>query len=242
MTALAAVVRTDAKRLVRDPFLLYMVGYPWLLALILRELLPWLNETLADRITFSDYYPMAACLMALLVPNALGIVLGFQLLEEKDEGSLVAVAVTPMSLEPYFLYRTAVYALVSVPLVVVLHELLGVVALDRGVLAVVAVAAVPVVPLSALIIAAFAGNQVEGFAVMKGSGFLMLGPLVAYFIPRHWDLLMGILPTYWPIKAYFAAIEGPPGLFWAAVVVSLLYPPLCIVPLYRLFRRRAMAG
>jgi hypothetical protein len=57
-------------------------------------------------------------------------VLGFQLLEEKDEGSLVAVAVTPMSLDQYFLYRATLYALVSVPLVVVLHELLGVVALD----------------------------------------------------------------------------------------------------------------
>ncbi len=49
-----------------------------------------------------------ACLVALLVPNAMGIVLGFQLVEEKDEGSLLAVAVTPMSLEQYFLYRTTV--------------------------------------------------------------------------------------------------------------------------------------
>ena len=77
---------------------------------------------------------------------------------------------------------------------------------------------------------------------MKGSGFLLLGPLAAFFIPRHWDLLLGILPTYWPIKAYFAAIEGPPALFWTAAVVSLVYPPACAALLYRLFRRRAMAG
>jgi len=95
------------------------------LALLLQQVLPWLNQRLADRITLSDYYPVAACLVALLVPNAMGIVLGFQLVEEKDEGTLVAVAVTPMSLDQYFLYRAAVYALVSVPLVIVLHELLG---------------------------------------------------------------------------------------------------------------------
>ena len=132
MRGLAAVVRADTKRITRDPFLLFMVGYPWLLALVLRQVLPWLNERFADRITLSDYYPIATCLVALLVPNAMGIVLGFQLVEEKDEGSLVAVAVTPMSLDQYFLYRATLYALVSVPLVVVLHDLLGVVSLPLG--------------------------------------------------------------------------------------------------------------
>jgi fluoroquinolone transport system permease protein len=242
VTALAAVVRADARRITRDSFLLFMVGYSWLLALLLRELLPWLNRVLADRITLADYYPVAACLVALLVPNAMGIVLGFQLVEEKDEGSLVAVAVTPLSLDQYFTYRTAVYTLVSLPLVLVLHELLGVVELPPAQLVAVAVATTPTVPLMALVVAAFAGNQVEAFAVAKGSGFLFTGPLASFFIPRPWDLLVGILPTYWPVKAYFAAIEGPPGLFWLAVAVSLVYTSVIVAFLYRLFRRRAMSG
>lgn len=236
------MVRADTKRITRDPFLLFMFGYPWLLALLLREILPWLNERFADRITLSAYYPIAACLVALLIPNALGVVLGFQLVEEKDEGSLVAVAVTPMSLEQYFLYRATVYALVALPLVVVLHELLGAVRLAPGELAVVALVSAPIVPLMALIIAGFAGNQVEGFAVAKGSGFLFTGPLAAFFIPRQWDLLVGVLPTYWPIKAYFAAAEGTTVLFWLAAALSLLYPSACVVLLYRRFRLRAMAG
>jgi len=239
---LAAVVRADAKRITRDPFLLFMIGYPWLLALLLREVLPWLNQRFADRIALSDYYPIAACLVALLVPNVMGIVLGFQLVEEKDEGSLVAVAVTPMSLEQYFLYRSTVYALVSLPLVVALHELLGVVKLAPGELTLVALVSMPVVPLMALVLGSFAGNQVEAFAVAKGSGFLFTGPLAAFFIPRHWDALVGILPTYWPIKAYYAAAEGSSGWFWTAVVVSLFYCSLCVVLLYRRFRLRAMAG
>ena len=89
---------------------------------------------------------------------------------------------------------------------------------------------------------AFAGNQVEAFAVAKGSGLLFTGPLAAFFIPRQWDLLLGILPTYWPVKAYFTAIEGPPELFWVAVALSVVYPSACAVFLYRLFRRRSMAG
>lgn len=236
-----AVVQADSRRLTRDPFLLFCVGYPWLLALVLRQLLPWLDQRL-DQVALVDYYPIAGCLVAVLVPDVMGIVLGFQLLEEKDEASLVAVSVTPMSLDQYFLYRTTVYALASLPLVVVLHELLGLVSVSFGQLLLVGVAALFTVPFQALIIAAFAGNQVEGFAVMKGSGAFMLGPLAAFFIAHPWDLLIGILPTYWPIKAYFAAAAGQHGLFWAAIFVSLVYPVPWIVVLYRLFRRRAMAG
>ena len=141
-----------------------------------------------------------------------------------------------------FLYRTTVHTLVSIPLVIVLHELLGVVRLPPGELTLVALASTPIVPFMGLIIAGFAGNQVEGFAVAKGAGFLFTGPLASFFIPRHWDLLVGILPTYWPIKAYFAAAEGAAGLFWVAASASLLYPSACVVFLYRRFRRRAMAG
>jgi fluoroquinolone transport system permease protein len=242
VTRLAAVLRADTTRITRDPFLLFMIGYPWLLVLLLREVLPWLNARLADRVTLSDYYPIAACLVALLVPNAMGIVLGFQLVEEKDEGSLVAVAVTPLSLDQYFLYRTTVYALVSLPLVVVLHELLGAVRLAPGELALVALVSLPVVPLMALVIAGYAGNQVEAFAVAKGSGFLFTGPLASFFIPRPWDAVVGILPTYWPIKAYFAAAEGSHGWLALAAIVSLLYCSLGGVLLYRRFRPRVMAG
>ena len=76
----------------------------------------------------------------------------------------------------------------------------------------------------------------------KGSGFLFTGPLAAFFIPRQRDLLVGVLPTYWPIKACFAAAEGTIVLFWLAAALSLLYPSACVVFLYRRFRLRAMAG
>lgn len=242
MRGLVAVAGADTKRITRDPFLIFMVGYPWMMALVLQQLLPWLNARFADRFALSDYYPIAGCFIAVLVPYAMGLVLGFQLLEEKDEGSLVAVAVTPLSLDQYFVYRTTLYGLVSLPLVLVLHQLLGVVAVPPARLAVVAVAATPMLPLMALVIAGFAGNQVEGFAVMKGAGVLLVGPLASFFIPRPWDLLVGVLPTYWPIKAYFAAAEGAGGLFWIAAAASLVYPSACVALLYRRFRRRVMAS
>jgi len=242
MRSLVGVLRADAKRVTRDPFLLLMLTYPWLIALLLQRVLPWLNRYFAGRFAFSDYYPIAACLLAVLVPNSMGIVLGFQLLEEKDEGSLVAVAVTPLSLGQYFIYRATLYALVATPLVVILHQLLGVVSVPLGGLVLVAVAGLPTAPFMALLIAGFANNQVEGFAVMKGTGFLIMAPLASYFIPRPWDLLVGVVPVFWPIKIYFALVDGSTDLFWLAFVLSLVYPSLCVLWLYRRFRNRAVAA
>ena len=221
MRSLASVVRADTKRVTRDHFLLFMVGYPWLLALLLQKVLPWLDERFADRITLSNYSPIAACLVALLVPNAMGIVLGFQLVEEKDEGSLVAVAVTPMSLDQYFLYRTGVYALVSLPLVVVLHELLGVVRLPPGELILVALVSTPVVPLTALISRPSPETRSRGpqWPRVRVSSFS--GPWPRSSSPVTGTCSWGSCRRTGPSRRT--------SLPWT-------------VFLYRLFRRRAMAG
>jgi fluoroquinolone transport system permease protein len=234
----AVLMRGDFKRLRRDSFLLFMLSYPWLLALVLAWLLPYLAERLADRVALVDYYPILVCLLVVMIPYVMGIVLGFQVLEEKDANCLAAIAVTPVSLARYFAYRAAVYMLAGLPLVLVLHEMLALVDIPLWALVVVALAAAPATPLMALIVAGFARNQVEGFAVTKASGFTVLVLLASFFIARPWDLAVGVLPTYWPVKAYFAATEGQPGWVVAAALVALAYQACWVRFLFRRLRRQ----
>ena len=58
----------------------------------------------------------------------------------------------------------------------------GLVPLPNLTIATIAVATAPLTPIFALILAAFAQNKVQGFAVMKGLGRALMIPLVAYFI------------------------------------------------------------
>lgn len=87
-----------------------------------------------------------------------------------------------------------------------------------------------------LFLAAFASNKVEGLAFMKGVGWLMIGPLAAYFVPGRWELLFGILPTYWPAKAFWVAGEG--GSYWPYLLVGALYALLLVVLLLGQFQKR----
>jgi fluoroquinolone transport system permease protein len=91
-------------------------------------------------------------------------------------------------------------------------------------------------PLLALVMVGFAGNKLEGLALMKGFGILLVGPLAAYFITSRWQLLLGLLPTYWPARAYWEVSSGGTG--WPFLLVGLAYYALLLAWLLRRFQRR----
>ena len=88
----------------------------------------------------------------------------------------------------------------------------------------------------ALILAVFAANKVEGLALMKGLAVFMLGPLAAYFMDSGWQVLAGIVPTYWPAKAFWVAAEG--GNFWPYVLAGAAYDLMLIALLLHRFREK----
>lgn len=97
-------------------------------------------------------------------------------------------------------------------------------------------------PLFALFIASVANNQVEGFAIMKGAGFLVLLPIGMFFVPGYWHLFCGILPSYWPIMAYYTAVQegGSEPFFWVSIAVGFVYQLGVIQYLYGRFERNIL--
>ena len=65
-------------------------------------------------------------------------------------------------------------------------------------------------PTLSLVLALAAPNKVAGFAVVKVLNLINLLPLVAYFVPTPAQLLAGILPAFWPMRAFWAAAEQTP--------------------------------
>lgn len=238
------VLRADAKRILRDRFLLLVTTYlPLMAVFLLSWAVPKLASTIRDKVDLALYYPLIATILALIVPFVMGAVLGIQLLAEKDEKSLYAIAVTPFSFERYVFFRVTIYSFVGAVMLLVSHQGLGIVTnVSFFHMCVLAVAFGLNAPLSALIIAIIAKNQVEGFATMKGSGFLFTAPALSFFIPQHWDLLLGLIPFFWPIKAYYLAASGnTQAFFWLAVVLSFLTQGIALLLLYRIFKRKIFA-
>jgi fluoroquinolone transport system permease protein len=234
------VFRADLRRVLRDRFLLLIVTYlPFMAYAVFRAGLPKLSVYLKSRFDLTQYYPPIYMTLIVILPYMFGYVLGLQLLEDKDENSLSAVAVTPFSIERYFFFRAATYGTIGALIMVVTHQIIGVITtVSLWQLLLVALVLIPNAALSALLLSILAKNQVEGFAVMKGSGMLFVGPALSFFVPQHWDLLFGIVPFYWPIKAYYVAYaQGPAWLFFVCLVVGLVYQIGVIALMYKRFKR-----
>jgi fluoroquinolone transport system permease protein len=96
--------------------------------------------------------------------------------------------------------------------------------------------------LSALVVAILAKNQVQGFAVLKASGMPFVIPALSFFVPQHWDLFFGVIPLYWPIKAYYVAVQGggTSALFWTAITLAIVTQVIALMLLHQTFKRRIL--
>ncbi len=239
-SVLRAFGANDLRSVRRDSLLVYMLAIPPLMVVLARLILPAATGYLSRNFGFDlvPYYPMLLSFFFVLqIPLLFGVLVGLMVLDEKDDDTLTALRVTPISMSGYALYRggaavvlSFLYVLGALPLTgLIPASLLPAVvpsALLSGLMA----------PIFALTIATFAANKVEGLALMKALSIFMLGPLAAYFVGSSWQLLFGLLPTYWPAKAFWVAGEG--GNFWPYVFLGLAYELLLIALLLRRFRQK----
>ncbi len=206
-------------------FLILLATLSPILVVLVRMYWPVLNQNFPNW-QLNQYASMVSVLLATITPMMMGFVLGFQLLLEREANLLTAISVTRLGLHRYILLRLGVYGLVGLVLTVVIHQLLGLVVLPLWQVVCIALLSLPLLGLSLLLLMRLAKNLVEGFAAMKGLGFLISVPIVVVlFVPMPWYWLAGILPTFWTIAGYDAIAAGQALGWWMmlfGVVLQIL--------------------
>lgn len=223
--AIRALGPIDIRSVRRDSTLSWMIFLPILSALILRWSVPPLTTRLLARYAFdlTPYYPvLLAYFLVVMTPLTFAVLIGFLLLDEKDDQTLKALQVTPLSLNAYLAYRIAVPVILTFVLMFVIFPLSGLGTLTWHEILVIAITAAPFSPVFALFLASFAQNKVQGFALMKLSGAVLMIPVFAYFVNPQWELAFGLIPTYWPMKVYWMLEAGQTGV-WLYVIIAVLY-------------------
>jgi fluoroquinolone transport system permease protein len=198
-----------------------MIFLPLLSALILRWAIPPLTNSLLANYDFDlrPYYPVIlAYFLVVMAPITFAVLTGFLLLDEKDDRTLTALQVTPLPLNSYIAYRVAIPVILTVVLMFLTFPLAGLGSLSVGDVLIVALAAAPMSPMFAMFLASQAQNKVQGFALMKMSGFLLFLPILSYFVDSRWQFAFGIIPTYWPMKVYWTLAANGEGVWWMALI------------------------
>lgn len=238
LQALRALGPVDAKQIGRDSLLRWLVVMPLVAALAARWVLPALLAEVGAVIELAllpFYPPIMAYFLLVMVPALVGMIVGFLLLDQRDDRTLIALQTTPLTAAGYLAYRLAAPMAISIPITAVSLPLSGIVDLGAGALLLTAVAAAPLAPLFALLLGTFAANKVQGFALAKASGVLLMPPVIAYFAPGIWQIPLALAPTYWPARLLWALQAGAPGWLWLAA--GLGYQALLLWLLLRRFRR-----
>ena len=105
--AILALMEADRRRLLRDGLMVWMMILPLVMAAAARAGLPELVLVLEGRgIMIGPWVPqLRAVAFTVVVPVLIGVVVGFMLLEEKQDRVWRALAVTGVRLRRYLVWR-----------------------------------------------------------------------------------------------------------------------------------------
>ncbi len=227
---------SDALNIARDPTLVFATLFSLMPAIAFsfgKAPMDDAAEAAFGIAGFSRYVaPLALCLPAYLI----GWVTGFLFLEDRDEGTLMAIDVTPVGKAGFMGYRVVVTVMITIAVTVFGARL---VVPEAGwpmtvlISVLVALQAVQ----AAFILPALARNKVEGLAVTKLVNLLAVAPLLAA-VASPWRYLAGIVPAFWVGELF--NLSSAPHLPMAATITLALVTHLGVAALLcRLMLRRA---
>jgi len=169
--------------------------------LMARFLVPWIN----DNFSFMEpYYPMIFMLFTVFIPFMFSFIIGFLIIEERDQNLLTALRVTPISRNSYLAYRMLLITMFSFVYVVLSPALMGLVEVDYVAYLPVAVLFTLSTPIYAMLVSYFANNKVQGFTMFKMMGMVIYLPMFAFMIADNLKFVFGVIPHFWA----FMSMEG----------------------------------
>lgn len=172
-----------------------------------------------------------------------GAVIGFTIVDEKENKGIEAVAVSPLTMKEYLLAKSIMaLAYVIIASLICLFILQPANLNISGLLAVISVSALFGISFG-FVVGAFAGNQVSAMALTKGLSFFAIAiPFVAWFVSESLQWLFYIFPNYWIfrlLKAVFVdQSQNYVMLFNITMVVNIIPILLLLTYMKRRLRLR----
>ncbi len=199
MSTFIEQIKADSKNIFRDPMISIIPFVPVLAAFALSYLIPYINTLFAIK----EYYHIFTVFIIILSPMVYSMVIGFMLLEDRDEQLLSYISITPSGKGGYLSRKMFIPVVASFLITLISVPVSRLSPVHGFFLVFPALVSASGVPLFALFLAGFANNKVEGLAYAKGSGVLFLSILFAFFLPEPIQYIAGfIFPYYWVARVF----------------------------------------
>ncbi len=230
---------SEWKNWVRDRMTRFMLIYPIIFGLFGRYLLP--EIAYMGDFFLEAYADIVLAILAMFIPQIFGALLGFSLLDERDDNVMPTIRVSPLNLHQYFSFKIVMTLILSFLAAVFVIWFVDIGGLSwRNILLVSFLASLGT-PINAFLINALSRNKIEGFAVMKGIGTLIVFPIIALFFTDAKEFFFAFVPAFWPVKAISSLIRGAEALplnFSSYFALGLVYVLILNFFAYRFFLQK----
>ena len=240
--AIRVLVPSDLRLIWRDGFLLsFLIFVMPLAALGLHWLAPYVGGLVAQWVELEPYYGLILANAVIAgEPVMLGFVVGLLFVEERDEGTLLALQSSPLSLRIFLGYRLVAAMMLNIVLTVIGIELANLVTVSWLELVASAALASLAIPIIALVYAAFIKNKVQALMLLKPVQIWGGLPTLLYFVPEPWNWIASVPgPAYYPMRLFWTAAEGQAE--WWILVPGVMVPGMALVWLFGRFERTVYA-
>lgn len=229
----------ELKKSIRDPLMVFMLFYPILFGIIGRYLMPWIADS--SGFAMDAYADLILVALTLLTPQIYGALVGFSILDDRDDHVLTSIRVTPLSIHQFLSFRLIIASILCfiACTYVLWFSNIG----DIGIIETISIAFLASLstPMTGLIINALAQNKIEGFAVMKGAGIIIVFPIIALFFIDKKELLFSFAPGFWPAKMISSVIRGEGILllrYTQYFLIGLVYMGILNIVSYKFFLQK----
>lgn len=223
------------RQISKDSMLLVVLIAPILAAFFFRFGIPIIERLLTvylqETTILAPYYLLFDLLLSMLTPYMFCFASAMVMLTEYDENMTNYLAVTPIGKKGYIISRLVFPSAISFlgSVLLLLYFSLTVWSLTMIVLTCLSTSLASIAV--ALLVFSISHNRVEGMAMAKLAGLMMLGLPVPFFVSSSVQYLSAFLPSFWIAKL---ALEQNVLYFIPALVTSLVW----IWLLYRKFERK----
>jgi len=205
-------IRGDYRSIWRDSMMMVMLVSPLLMGLGIRIIIPYINEQLMHLLRF-DITPYLTGIGGFLIqvpPLMYGMVAGFLILDERDEGVLQYLTVTPLSRGGYLIYRITMPAIVGIVASLLFISISGLLPSVTVSLLPLLIPAALGAPVISLLLATFAHDKVEALTIAKAASTSFLPALVIFFTDSPIQYVCGFTPSFWIVKGMIALYTNSP--------------------------------
>ncbi|OQX93817.1 MAG: hypothetical protein B6I17_01105 [Tenericutes bacterium 4572_104] len=234
------VIKSELKNIFRDKMNVFFVFFPIILGGILYYIIPIIEDSVPPGNPTPEIIIM---IMILMIGYIFGAITAFTLLDDKDDGVLMSLKITPISVRFYIILKLIISYIFGVLATIILIYITNFLP-NVNFIKIILISLLSALsgPLITLIVCSLARNKVEGFVIMKLTGVILILPTLVFFVFDWKEIFLLFSPESWPAR--LIQMEMLPMIevnfsFGVYFVLGVVFNMFFLLLLFKLYIKKA---